>query len=70
MHDDATESLQAVESQPSKGDVTQGAFDNADWKNYRGSPAVNNSSTVLWRTKLQPGKTFEPTVNYHYFTRH
>lgn len=52
------------------GKVVLGAFEPGDWNNYRGSPAVNNSSTVTWRTKLKPGETFEPSVKYHYFTRH
>jgi hypothetical protein len=52
------------------GDVTLGAFNAADWVQYTGHPAVNNSSTVVWRTKLKPGETFEPSVAYHHFTRH
>jgi hypothetical protein len=52
------------------GDVTLGAFDSADWVQYNGHPAVNNSSTVTWKTKLKPGEKFEPSVTYHYFTRH
>jgi hypothetical protein len=53
-----------------EGRITLGAFNQADWNEYRGHPAVNNSSTITWRLKLQPGETFEPTVTYHYFTRH
>ncbi len=52
------------------GDVTIGAFDTADWVQYNGHPAVNNSSSVTWKTKLKPGEKFEPSVSYHYFTRH
>jgi hypothetical protein len=52
------------------GDVTIGAFDAADWVQYNGHPAVNNSSSVTWKTKLKPGEKFEPSVLYHYFTRH
>ncbi len=52
------------------GDVTLGAFDAADWAQHNSHPAVNNSSSVIWRVKLQPGETFEPSVAYHYFTRH
>ncbi|MEX2175644.1 MAG: hypothetical protein WD872_14870 [Pirellulaceae bacterium] len=52
-----------------EGAVTLGAFDAADWVQYQGHPAVNNSSRIVWRVKLQPGETFEPTVKYHYFTR-
>jgi hypothetical protein len=52
------------------GDVTIGDFDTADWVQYNGQPAVNNSSSVIWKTKLKPGEKFEPSVRYHYFTRH
>ena len=52
------------------GRITLGAYDAGDWQNYRGSPAVNNSSTVFWNVKLKPGDTFEPTVDYLYYTRH
>lgn len=52
------------------GDLTLGAFDPADWLQYNGQPAVNNSSTVTWKTKLKPGEKFEPSVMYHYFTRY
>ncbi len=51
------------------GKVTLGAFDAADWVQYNGHPAVNNSSTVVWKVKLNPGEKFEPTVAYHHFTR-
>ena len=40
-----------------------------DWERYRGSPAVNNSSQVIWRHTIEPGAAFEPSVTYHYFTR-
>ena len=52
------------------GDVTFRPFDAADWVQYSGQPAVNNSSSVVWKTKLKPGEKFDPTVLYHYFTRH
>jgi hypothetical protein len=52
------------------GSGTLGAFSGADWHEYRGSAAVNNSSTIRWRTTVAPGKAFEPTVKYHYLTRH
>ena len=44
--------------------------DFADSVQYNGQPAVNNSSSVTWKTKLKPGEKFEPSVAYHYFTRH
>ena len=59
-----------VEKASSDGEITLGAFDQADWVQYNGHPAVNNSSTVVWKVKLKPGENFEPTVAYHYFTRH
>jgi hypothetical protein len=52
------------------GKVVLGAFRAEDWVNYRGHPAVNNSSTVTWTATLKPGETIEPVVAYHYFTRH
>lgn len=52
------------------GSVTLSAFDASDWVQYQGHPAVNNSSTVLWKAKLKPGDNFEPTITYHHFTRH
>ena len=51
------------------GEVTLRAFDAADWVQYQGHPAVNNSSSVRWKVKLKPGDNFEPTVVYHHFTR-
>jgi len=51
------------------GQVTLGAFNQADWVQYYGHPAVNNSSSVTWKAKLKPGDNFEPIVNYHRFTR-
>ncbi len=53
-----------------KGLGTLNAFNGADWHKYRGSSAVNNSSTVRWKATIQPGKLFEPAVKYHYYTRH
>jgi len=53
-----------------EGEIMLGAFDPGDWKNYRGDRSVNNHSVVVWRTKVAPGETFAPTVDYHYFTRH
>ncbi len=53
-----------------EGEVTLLPFDGADWHNYRGSPAVNNSSRVGWKRTLAPGEVFEPTVDYSFWTRH
>lgn len=52
------------------GKVIIAPYDAADWQHYRGSPAVNNSSVVTWKTMVEPGKSFEPKVKYHYFARH
>ena len=52
------------------GKVTLSAFNAADWVQYNGHPAVNNSSSITWSVKLKPGDNFEPTVTYHHFTRH
>lgn len=52
------------------GDVTIGPYNPADWIQYSGHPAVNNSSTVVWKLKLKPGENFEPTVTYYHYARH
>ncbi|QDU98959.1 hypothetical protein [Lignipirellula cremea] len=51
------------------GDVAVSSYQADDWQRYRGDTAVNNSSTVRWKVTIEPGKTFEPSVDYHYFTR-
>jgi hypothetical protein len=50
--------------------VTIAPYDSADWQNYRGSPAVNNSSIVVWKITVEPGKSVEPKVKFHYFAMH
>jgi hypothetical protein len=52
------------------GRIVLAPFRSDDWERYRGSPAVNNSSTVLWRTELKPGDVFAPTATYHFYARH
>ena len=52
------------------GDVTIGPHNAADWIQYQGHPAVNNSSTVTWKVTLKPGENFEPEVTYQHFARH
>jgi len=52
------------------GRVVTAPYNGADWERYRGSPAVNNSTIVTWRQTVGKGKTFKPTVRYHYFARH
>lgn len=58
-----------VDSASDEGNVDINAFRAADWKRYRSDPSVNNSSTVSWTLKLEPGQTFEPTIDYHYYAR-
>jgi len=52
------------------GKITLAPYREDDWNQYRGSPAVNNSSTIRWTLKLEPAKTIRPTVDYHYYARH
>ncbi len=52
------------------GNITHTPYRAEDWENYRGHPSVNNSSIVLWKKTLKAGETFNPTVDYHFFTRH
>jgi len=53
-----------------EGTVSLSPYRVDDWERYRGDPAVNNSSTVVWKKSLEPGGLFEATVDYHFFTRH
>lgn len=59
-----------VEEASDDGVTTLRAFDRSDWTQYRGSQAVNNSSTVKWKVSLEAGATFLPKIQYHYYTRH
>lgn len=59
-----------VEEVTDDGKIVLGPFNQADWENYQGHPAVNNSSVVTWKVKLEPGEAFTPTISYHYYTRH
>ncbi len=52
------------------GKITTGGFQAGDWQSYYGSSAVNRHSSVVWRLRLEPGKSAERTVKYHYFVRH
>jgi hypothetical protein len=51
------------------GRITLDAFRQEDWTSYSGDPAVNNHSTVTWRSWVKPGAVLRPTVSYHYFAR-
>jgi len=52
------------------GKITLAPYREDDWNQYRGSPAVNNSSTIRWTLNLEPAKTIRPTVDYHFYARH
>jgi hypothetical protein len=52
------------------GKIVISPYSGQDWQNYRGSSAVNNSSTVTWSTTIKPGKAFTATTKYHYYARH
>jgi hypothetical protein len=54
----------------SDGKITLNSHSAADWIEYHGYSAVNNSSTVVWKSTIKPKETFAPTVKYHYFARH
>ena len=58
-----------VEEVSDEGKVTTAPYRAEDWQNYRGHPAVNNSSVVFWKATLKAGDTFQPTAAYHFFTR-
>jgi hypothetical protein len=57
----------AADTATDGGAISVESFVAADWVNYSGHPAVNNHSTVRWTTRLEPGKTFAPTLAYHFF---
>jgi hypothetical protein len=52
------------------GQITLAPYSADDWDQYRGSPAVNNSSTVRWVVDLPAAKKFQATVDYHFYARH
>ncbi len=58
-----------AEKASADGKITLHPYRAEDWENYRGHPAVNNSSRVVWKKSLEAGETFEATVDYHFFTR-
>ena len=59
-----------AEEASDKGKVALAPYQPADWKQYRGDPAVNNSSTIRWTASIKAGEVFEPTVVYSFFARH
>ncbi len=52
-----------------KGTITLDSFNASDWTDHHGDQSVNNSSTVRWTVKLEPRRTFRPSVTYHYYVR-
>ena len=59
-----------AEEASDKGQISLAPYHAEDWEQYRGDPAVNNSSTVRWTATVKPGEVFQPTVAYFFFTRH
>ncbi len=59
-----------AEQASDEGRIALAPYRDDDWNQYRGSPAVNNSSSVHWAVKLEAGKTFRPTVEYSFYARH
>ncbi|MDB5341357.1 MAG: hypothetical protein JWN70_6976, partial [Planctomycetaceae bacterium] len=53
-----------------EGKITLRPHTPEDWIEYHGQSAVNNSSTVIWQSKVLPGESFSPTVKYNYLARH
>lgn len=51
------------------GQIRLNHFRQSDWYSYRGDHSANNSSVVTWKTSIEAGKKFEPTVKFHYFSR-
>lgn len=50
------------------GKIAINSFRGDDWENYAGHPAVNNSSTTVWKATVEPGKAFESDVDYHFYS--
>ncbi len=59
-----------VTSASNDGQVRLSPYQAGDWKQYRGSGAVNNHSEVTWRFDLKPDESAERTVDYEYYVRH
>lgn len=59
-----------AEQASDEGRISLAPYREDDWKQYRGSTAANNSSTVRWSQPLTPAQPFRPTVDYHFYTRH
>jgi hypothetical protein len=59
-----------VDEASDKGEIRLTSFRNEDWRDYRGDPAVNNGSDVLWTSTIEPEECFKPTLKYHFYVRH
>lgn len=51
------------------GTITHHAYRAADWVNGQGD-AINNSTLVQWESKIEPGESFTPVIEYEFFMRH
>lgn len=51
------------------GKVVLRPFNAEDWHDRQGD-AINNSSQVKWRTEVEPGGCFQPTVEYAFWLRY
>lgn len=52
------------------GTISYSTFRRQDWANYRGEPAVNQSSTVTWRSTVNAEQSLAPEVRYEFFLAH
>jgi len=52
-----------------EGKTTLEAFRDTDWLNRQGDP-INNSSKVKWKSTIEPGECFKPTVDYEFLLRY
>ena len=52
---DVEDVLATIEAWRPRGDIALGTYRAQDWTDYRGSPAVNNSSTVVCSSSATPG---------------
>ena len=59
-----------IDSVEPEGTVTIDGWRSEDWRNYRGSKAINNSSRASWKLSFEPGEVVETQALYHYFSRH
>ena len=52
-----------------EGTSTLESFRAEDWHNRQGD-AINNSCVVRWKSTIQPGECFKPTVDYEFYLRY